>query len=44
MLTCAEEVVKELKIAKPGDKIVVTLGIPTADKCTTNAIKISEIK
>lgn len=44
MLACAETVVKELKIAKSGDKIVVTLGIPTADKCTTNAIKISEIK
>ena len=44
MLDEAENIVKNLKIAKPGDKIVVTLGIPTKDKCTTNSIKISEIK
>lgn len=41
MLSNAENVVKELNIAKSGDKIVVTLGIPIADKGTTNAIKLS---
>lgn len=41
MLSNAEKLVKELKIAKSGDKIVVTLGIPIADKGTTNAIKLT---
>lgn len=44
MLEYAELVVKHLNIAKSGDKIVVTLGIPTSDKGITNCVKITEIK
>ena len=44
MLEYAELVVKHLKIVKKGDKIVITLGIPTADKGITNCVKITEIK
>ena len=43
MLTSAEKVVKDLKIANAGDKIVITLGIPATDKGTTNSIKLSVI-
>lgn len=44
MLETAEYIVKEQRIAKAQDKIVVTLGVPAQDKGTTNSIKISEIK
>lgn len=44
MLQNAEDIVKDLKIAKPGDTIVITLGIPTKDKGTTNSIKITQIQ
>ena len=43
MLEAAEKIVKDLKIAKEGDTIVITLGIPIADKGTTNAIKITQL-
>lgn len=43
MLSNAIKVVKELNFAKSGDKIVVTLGIPIANKGTTNCIKLTEI-
>ena len=44
MLSTANRVAKELKIASEGDKIIVTLGIPTSEKGTTNAVHIYEIK
>ena len=44
MLEYAELLVKHLKIAKPGDKIIVTLGIPTDDKGTTNCVKITQVR
>lgn len=44
MLNNAEKVVKDLKVANSGDKIVVTLGIPIADKGTTNSIKLTVLK
>lgn len=44
MLDKAESIVKEQRIAKAQDKIVITLGVPAQDKGTTNSIKISEIK
>lgn len=44
MLFTANRVAKELKIASEGDKIIVTLGIPTSEKGTTNAVHIYEIK
>lgn len=43
MLSNAQKVVKDLKFAKSGDKIVVTLGIPIADKGITNCIKLTEL-
>lgn len=43
MLETAEKIVKDLKIAKEGDTIVITLGVPTSDKGTTNAIKITQL-
>ena len=43
MLEAAEKIVKDLKVAKEGDTIVITLGIPIADKGTTNAIKITQL-
>jgi len=43
MLASADKIVKDLGIAKSGDTIVVTLGIPASDKGTTNSIKISQI-
>ncbi|MBR4003078.1 MAG: pyruvate kinase [Clostridia bacterium] len=43
MLSSAEQIVKDLNIAKTGDTIVITLGIPASEKGTTNAIKISQI-
>ena len=44
MLSFANKQVKLLKIAKAGDKIVVTLGIPTSERGTTNAVHIFEVK
>ena len=44
LLEYAELVVKHLKIAKTGDKIIVTLGIPTKDRGITNCVKITEIQ
>ena len=44
MLSFALSCAKELKLAKKGDKIVVTLGLPIAEKGLTNAIQILEIK
>ena len=43
MLENAEKIVKGTKIAKPGDKIVITLGVPIAEKGITNSIKITEL-
>ncbi len=43
MLASAEKIVKDLKVAKEGDTIIVTLGIPTSDKGTTNSIKITQL-
>ncbi len=44
MLSIANTIIKELKIANENDKIIVTLGIPTSEKGTTNAVHIFEIK
>ena len=44
MLLEAEKIVKDLKLAKTGDKIVVTLGIPIQQKGMTNSIKITQIR
>lgn len=44
MLKTANQIVKNLKLANEGDKIIVTLGIPTSEKGTTNAVHIYEIK
>ena len=43
MLENAEKIVKELKVAKTGDTIVITLGVPASEKGTTNSIKISQL-
>ena len=43
MLENAEKIVKDLKIAKSGDLIVVTLGVPASEKGTTNSIKITQL-
>ena len=43
MISYAKRTVKRLKMAKKGDKIVVTFGVPTDENCTTNAVNISEI-
>ncbi len=44
MLNSAQDIVKRLNLAKTGDKIVITLGIPTKDKGITNSIKISQVE
>lgn len=43
MISYAKRTAKRLKLAKAGDKIVVTFGIPTDENCTTNVVNISEI-
>jgi len=43
MISYAKRTAKRLKLAKVGDKIVVTFGFPTDKDCTTNAVNISEI-
>lgn len=43
MISYAKRTVKRLKLAKVGDKIIVTFGFPTDESCTTNAVNISEI-
>ncbi len=44
MLSFALSLAKELKLAKTGDKVVITLGIPVAKKGITNDIHILDIK
>ncbi len=44
MLSQALIFAKNLKLAKKGDKIVVTLGLPISKKGLTNAIQILEVK
>lgn len=44
MFLSAQDIVKELKLAKKGDKIVITLGLPADANGLTNAITIYEIK
>lgn len=44
MLALASAVAKNLKLAKSGDKIIVTLGLPIALKGTTNAIHILNVE
>lgn len=43
MISYAKRTAKRLKLAKKGDKIIVTFGFPTDENCTTNAVNISEI-
>ena len=43
MLKTASKIVKSNKLANAGDKIIVTLGIPTNEKGTTNAVHIYEV-
>ena len=43
MLDFATKEVVRLKLAKTGDKIIVTLGIPTSKRGTTNAVHICQI-
>lgn len=44
MFTQASDVVKELKIGKAGDMVVVTAGVPAKEMGSTNLIKIETIQ
>ena len=43
MLQTAKKVVVDLKLAKPKDKVILTLGVPTDKRGITNAVHILEI-
>lgn len=43
MISYAKRTAKRLKIAKSGDKIIVTFGVPVDENVPTNAVNISEI-
>lgn len=44
MCETANRIVKQLHLAKPGDKIVITAGLPSNKIGPTNSIKISEVE
>ena len=43
MIARAKKIVKEMSLAKPKDKIIITLGIPADKKGATNAVHICEV-
>ncbi len=43
MFINAEETVRRLGIAEPGDNIVITAGVPLGTRCGTNLIKVGKV-